>query len=119
MRRELRLRASEDFARVYRRGASVANRELVLYYLQREPQHGGGVRLGVSASRKLGSAVVRNRLKRLIKEAFRRRGTAIIEGYDLIVIARQPAKGKSFQAIEKAFIDVLKKAGLITEEDEK
>jgi ribonuclease P protein component len=52
----------------------------------------------------------------LIKESFRKNEARIKEGYDLVFIARHAAKGKSFHEVEKAFIDVLSKAGLLREE---
>lgn len=110
MRREARITSSRDFREVYRRGKSVANKELVLYFLKKEsPQ----TRIGISVSRKIGSAVTRNRIRRLVKEAFRRNETEIKEGYDIVIIARQPIKEKSFHDVEKTFIDVLARAGLV------
>lgn len=112
MRRETRLTSGNDYRTVYKNGRSVANRELALYFLKRESGH---TRAGTSVSRKIGSAVVRNRIKRLIKESFRRNEARIKEGYDLVFIARQASRGKSFQELEKAFIDVLIKARLVRE----
>lgn len=115
MRREARLTSREDYRSVYKRGKSVANKELVLYFLKKE---NNGKRFGISVSKKIGSAVVRNRVKRLIKETIRRNQESIKNGYDLILIARQPAREKSFHEVEKAFIDALKKAGLYKGRDE-
>jgi ribonuclease P protein component len=84
-----RLSRSGDFERAYRRGRSVANRHLVLYVFPRgntdEP------RLGVSVSRRLGGAVVRNRVKRLLREAFRARGEQLDRGHDYVLVARPDA----------------------------
>lgn len=67
-----RLTKSADFDRVYRDGRSSANRYLVLYQFEgtRQEGEGQGVRLGISVSRKVGGAVQRNKVKRLLKEAF-------------------------------------------------
>lgn len=115
MQKESRLTSRKDYQEVYRHGRSVANKYLVVYFLDRKTT---GVRVGVSVSRKIGSAVVRNRIKRLLKEIFRKNKEAIKQGYDVVFIARQPIKEKSFHDTEKAFLDVLQKAGLIEKVDE-
>lgn len=102
--------SSAEFQEVYRKGRSVANKDLVAYVLKKQEPI---TRLGISVSKKIGSAVIRNRIRRLIKEAFRRNEAEISRGYDIVIIARQPIKGKSFHDVEKAFIDVLLKAGLV------
>ena len=65
-----RLSRSGEFDRVYRDGSSNATRHLVLYAFPRQDDDDGDLRLGVSASRKVGGAVERNRAKRALREAF-------------------------------------------------
>ena len=113
MRRDTRLTTDKEYGEVYSRGRSVANRELALYFLKKDSDM---TRAGISISRRIGSAVVRNRIKRLIRESFRKNEARIKAGYDLVFIARQAARGKSFHGVEKAFIDVLSKAELLKEE---
>jgi ribonuclease P protein component len=84
-----RLTRSADFDRVIRRGRSHASRELVLYVFPREEQ--GPPRLGLSVSRKVGGAVQRNRVKRLLREAFATEGSRLPEGTDAVVVARREA----------------------------
>ena len=86
-----RLSRSADFDRVIRRGRSHASRELVLYVFPRGEQ--GAPRLGLSVSRKVGGAVQRNRVKRLLREAFASEGSRLPEGTDAVVVARQEAWG--------------------------
>ncbi len=84
-----RLSRSSDFQRIYRQGSSTASRFLVLYWFKRPAEPGDeGPRLGLSVSKKLGGAVVRNRIKRLLREAFRASAAQLAEEYDLVVIAR-------------------------------
>lgn len=84
-----RLSRSSDFQRIYRQGSSTASRFLVLYWFKRPVEAGDeGPRLGLSVSKKLGGAVVRNRVKRLLREAFKGCAGRLAEEYDLVVIAR-------------------------------
>jgi ribonuclease P protein component len=84
-----RIRRTADFQRAYRRRCSVANEQIVVYGHANELGH---ARLGISASRRLGGAVVRNRWKRLIREAFRLSRPQLPAGIDLIVIPRPDAE---------------------------
>jgi ribonuclease P protein component len=85
-----RLSRSAEFERVYRQGRSHANRFLVLYTFPRASE--GEPRLGLSVSRKVGGAVDRNRVKRLLREAFGARTAQLAPGHDLVVVARPDAR---------------------------
>ena len=85
--RRSRLSHSADFERVLRQGRSHGAREMVLHAFPRGDD--GPARLGLSVSRKVGGAVERNRVKRLLKEAFTREGARLPPGTDVVLIARR------------------------------
>jgi len=110
MQRRLRLRSRKDFRRVYRDGRSVANSRFVVYWRRRsEP---GPFRLGVSASARLGKAVVRNRARRMVKEIVRLNADKLRDQVDLVIIVRKPALELGFRDMEKSVLHLLRKAGL-------
>ncbi|MDP3058997.1 MAG: ribonuclease P protein component [bacterium] len=110
-----RLRRSEDFAKVYKQGRSVAGRQLVLYWLTNSTEQN---RLGISAGKKLGGAVVRNRVKRLMREGFRSLSLNVRAGHDLVIIARSVAVGANFSEVRRELEALLKRQRLWQEIDE-
>ena len=97
--RRRRLSRSAEFERVYRQGRSKGNRFLVLYAFPREEDASApaaeeeGPRLGLSVSRKVGGAVDRNRVKRVLREAFWEEAARLPTGSDYVVVARPDARG--------------------------
>jgi ribonuclease P protein component len=85
----MRLSRSADFDRVFRHGRSHAGRELVLYVFPRGESD--APRLGLSVSRKVGGAVQRNQVKRLLREAFALESGRLPAGTDVVVVARHEA----------------------------
>lgn len=111
MHRKLRLRNRADFSRVYRYGKSFANRQLVVYWSNKSNLD--RFRLGVSASKKIGNAVVRNRMRRMLKEIVRLHETEIRDQVDIIIIVRNGAVGMEYKELEKSVLHVLRKAMLL------
>ena len=88
-----RLSRSAEFERVYRQGRSKGNRFLVLYAFPREGDDSDGPRLGLSVGRRVGGAVDRTRVKRVLREAFWEEARRLPEGSDYVVVARPEALG--------------------------
>lgn len=112
-----RLSRSAEFERVYRHGRSVSNRHLVLYSFPSELGE-ARPRLGLSVSRKVGGAVERNRVKRLLREAFAATETGLGSGHDIVVVARpeagELARREGLSGVGGALRQLLGRAGLLT-----
>ncbi|QGH36873.1 ribonuclease P protein component [Gracilibacillus salitolerans] len=111
MKKAWRIKKNSEFQEVFKKGASFANRQLVIYYLHKEHQQ--HYRVGLSVSKKIGNAVVRNQVKRYIRQAFLELDTNIKNDYDIIIIARQPTKEMGFQEIKKSINHLLYKTKLL------
>lgn len=111
VQKELRLTRREDFSKIYRWGKSQANHQFVVYYLPNLQID--QFRLGVSISKKIGNAVIRNRLKRVIKEIVRSYEDYMVDHMDVILIVRKPAVGMEYKELEKSIVHVLKRAQLL------
>jgi ribonuclease P protein component len=107
--KKYRIRKNSEFRVVYKKGKSLANKLLVLYIFRNIKKLN---RTGVSVSKKVGKSVIRNKVRRLIKESYRLNNTNLKQGYDLVFIARNSAKNRSFLEIQKSMLELFKKAGL-------
>ena len=100
---------------MYRHGRSHANRYLVLYAFPRD--RAGDLRLGVSVSRKVGGAVVRNRVKRLLREALHSHQDRLAGGQDVVIVARpdvrELAEREGMEGIDDALAELLSQAGVL------
>ena len=92
---------NKDFQVVYKKGKSHANKYLVMYIYRNETDDN---RLGISVSKKIGNSVVRHRITRLIRESYRKQEDLFQNGWDIVVIARAGAKGRTYHEIESALI---------------
>ena len=114
-RKRRRLSRSGEFERVYRDGRAHASRYLVVYSFPRADA-AGEPRLGISVGRKLGGAVERNRVKRLLREAFWKTAEVLPEGHDIVIVARPDAgrlaEDQGEEGISRALDDVLREARL-------
>lgn len=97
------LQKKEDFQKVYRKGKSYANQQLVMYVL---PNDLGMNRLGISISKKIGNSVKRHHLARLIRENMRLSEEMLNHGFDIVVVAREGAKNADYHQIGSALADL-------------
>lgn len=122
MDKKHRLTRSADFQRVYRQGKSVAGRNAVLYYFERVSEsEDDASRLGVSVSKKVGGAVVRNQVKRVLKEIFRELQDRTAPNYDYVIIARHGLpdflEKNRHEEVVAMITDLFQRANLIQEKD--
>ena len=115
MQRKFRLTHSEDFKRVRRSGKSYAH-PLVVLIVQTHDQRSTKVphvRIGVAAGRTVGTAVYRNRAKRLLREAMRTLIPHIVSDFDLILIARPALVSATLEQTRQALLTLLQRAQLL------
>ena len=99
------LKKNRDFQTVYNKGKSLANSYLVMYVMDNGLEKN---RLGISVSKKVGNSVVRHRLKRLIRESCRLNFSQAANGFDLVIIARERSREKTYQEITGALNHLFK-----------
>ncbi|RMF33667.1 MAG: ribonuclease P protein component [Chloroflexi bacterium] len=114
MKRPYRLRRNQDFRRVRQEGRSWAHPLLILGAAPNDLSY---TRIGVTASRRVGKAVRRNRAKRLLREAVRRRYDRIRPGWDLVLIARPAIVEATFHQVDQALEQLLQRAGLLRRQE--
>jgi len=107
-----------DFQKTYDQGQKIVLPELVLYWRARDTKEGPGLkipntRFGVCVSSKIGCAVVRNRVKRILREAIRHIRTTVPSGFDVVVNSRNAAKDLSAAATEKLLRAAFTQAKLV------
>lgn len=112
MKRKFRLTKSTDFKRVRRLGKSYAHPLVVLVW---HPNDVGSTRLGISAGRSVGNAIIRSRTKRQLREIVRPLIPAIQPGWDIILLARGSSAKAPYPEIRTAVYRLMKRADLLIE----
>ncbi len=109
--RAMRIKQGRDFSRVRQQGERLVHGCMIANWLKLpvDSTH----RLGLVTSGKIGNAVVRNRARRLLREAFRKHQYELAQPVDLVLVARNSIAGKGFADVEKDFLTILRKAGLL------
>jgi ribonuclease P protein component len=111
LQKAYRLAQRSDFNKVYKYGKSTANRQFVLYVLRNEEvEH---FRLGISVSKKIGKAVVRNRMRRLLKEIVRSLAPRIASHHDLVIVVRKAALDLSYDEMVRSVMHVCNRASIL------
>ena len=95
------IKNNRNFVKVYHNGKSYANKYLVMYVLPNGTEQN---KFGITVSKKVGNSVVRHRVTRLIRESIRLNEKKKKKGFDIILIARNTAKGKKYSEIESAVL---------------
>jgi ribonuclease P protein component len=115
VQRRTRLSRSRDFDAVYRQGRSASTRFLVLYWFPREEGDEGEPRLGLAVPKSVGNAVVRNRVKRQLRETWRELSQRARPGHDYVLVARpglaEPADSRGHAWLVERVAEALDKAG--------
>ena len=111
VKKSLRIKKNEEFQKVFKKGKSFANRQFVVYCLEKQEQT--DFRIGLSIGKKIGNAVTRNRVKRYVRQAFLELQDEVKSGYDYVIIARIPAATLDFHETKKSMEHVLKVAKMI------
>ena len=108
------LKLNHVFRRLYRKGGSYADRNLVLYCRKNGSREN---RIGLTVGVKLGHAVGRNRIRRRLREIYRLHETQFLPGYDLVVVARGRAMDAPYAELEKAYLSLAEKLSLLRSEE--
>ena len=105
------IKQNYEFRRLYSKGKSCANAYLVVYCRK---NRAGRSRIGYTVSNKVGHAVVRNRIRRRLREIYRLHERQIARGYDLVVVSRVRARTADYHQLEAAFLSACAQLGLLT-----
>ena len=108
------LKLNHLFRRLYQKGKSAANKYLVIYCRRNGSSEN---RIGYTISSKLGHAVVRNRVRRRLREIYRLHESQFRPGWDLVVVARSRAVDAPYKKLEGAYLSLAGKLGLLREEE--
>jgi ribonuclease P protein component len=106
MKKEFRVKKNKEFQAAFQKGRSFANRQFVVYSVEKADQD--HFRIGLSVSKKIGNAVTRNRIKRYVRQSIFEMNDQLAPGNDYVIIARKPTAEMDFFEVKKSLTHVLK-----------
>ncbi len=106
------LKSNYEFRRLYSKGKSSASSRLVLYCRRNRLRRS---RLGITVGTKLGNAVVRNKVRRRLREIYRTNENLFASGYDIVVVARARSRDSEYSQLQADFLRLADKLGLLSE----
>ncbi|SHH16326.1 ribonuclease P protein component [Thermosyntropha lipolytica DSM 11003] len=109
LKRELRINKSGDYKLVYEKGKKFSGRYIIVYIKENNLGHN---RFGFVVSKKIGNAVVRNRIKRQLRAIINEEKNRIKGSFDIVIICRHNLEGYTFSLLHKDVMKIFKKAGL-------
>jgi len=112
LKKSYRIKKNEEFQFVFKRGKSFANRQLVMYYIEKQNQ--AHFRIGLSVGKKIGNAVTRNHIKRCLRQSFHELKDRIHAPVDIVIIARNPTKNMNCTEIQKSLVHLLSREKLLS-----
>ena len=112
MKRAVTLKENYEFRRLYQKGASAVGGGMVIYCRKNRLDHN---RLGITVSNKIGKAVVRNRVRRRLREIYRLREDRLCRGLDLVIVARGRSPEATYAQLERAFEKACRQLELFAE----
>lgn len=104
------LKLNKDFRKLYYRGKSCVCRNVVVYCMKSSTDSN---RIGITCGKSVGKAVVRNRLKRLVRESYRLMEPDLQKGFDFVFVIRSRAVGKAFSDINRDMVYAMKKLSIL------
>ena len=109
MKAAVTVKENYEFRRIYRKGRSAVSPYFVVYCLK---NRAGASRLGITVSKKLGHAVVRNRVRRRLREIYRLNSHQLKTGWDIVIVARSRCVGAEYSRMDAAFMAACEKLSL-------
>lgn len=111
MKKTYRIKKNAEFQEIFKKGKSVANRQFVVYSFKRVDQE--NFKFGLSVSKKVGNSVIRNQIKRYLRQTLLELSDQIHKDVEFIIIARKPAATMNFADIKSSMIHVLRLAKIL------
>lgn len=106
MKKAFRIKKNREFQAVFKKGKSVANRQFVIYTLEKKEQT--HFRIGLSVSKRIGNAVTRNQIKRYIRQVFHELQEQVEPSKDYVIIARKPVAQMDYHSVKRSLEHVLR-----------